>query len=165
MSNEMWHVCGLVVQAKPEAVPAVAEALAAMPELKWQRQNKKKQVSGCHAKRRFNALLDRMSQRAMWQVCWRCRCYHRRMSKVRIRHETQSSRLHESQRRRRCSSSCGADHSDRRAALSVGLMKLSGISAVPFLRYWLCVLVGTQNGRIVASQGIQMRRLTVPKLH
>ncbi|HAD43044.1 chaperone NapD [Plesiomonas shigelloides] len=32
MNNATWHVCGLVVQARPEAVPSVAEALSAFSD-------------------------------------------------------------------------------------------------------------------------------------
>ncbi|AGH73189.1 chaperone NapD [Edwardsiella piscicida] len=32
MSSEIWHVCGLVVQARPQSVEAVAQALSAMEE-------------------------------------------------------------------------------------------------------------------------------------
>ena len=61
MSNEMWHVCGLVVQAKPEAVPAVAEALAAMPETEVvaTEQEKGKLVVVMQSED-SNALLDRI---------------------------------------------------------------------------------------------------------
>ena len=61
MSNEMWHVCGLVVQAKPEAVPAVAEALAAMPETEVAatEQEKGKLVVVMQSED-SNALLDRI---------------------------------------------------------------------------------------------------------
>lgn len=61
MSIEMWHVCGLVVQAKPEAVPAVAEALAAMPETEVAatEQEKGKLVVVMQSED-SNALLDRI---------------------------------------------------------------------------------------------------------
>lgn len=61
MSNEMWHVCGLVVQAKPEAVPAVADALAAMPETEVAviEQEKGKLVVVMQSED-SNALLDRI---------------------------------------------------------------------------------------------------------
>ncbi|WP_282807673.1 chaperone NapD [Hafnia alvei] len=61
MSNEMWHVCGLVVQAKPETVPAVAEALAAMPETEVAatEQEKGKLVVVMQSED-SNALLDRI---------------------------------------------------------------------------------------------------------
>lgn len=61
MSNEMWHVCGLVVQAKPEAVPAVAEALAAIPETEVAatEQEKGKLVVVMQSED-SNALLDRI---------------------------------------------------------------------------------------------------------
>lgn len=57
----MWHVCGLVVQAKPEAVPAVAEALAAMPETEVAatEQEKGKLVVVMQSED-SNALLDRI---------------------------------------------------------------------------------------------------------
>ena len=61
MSNEMWHVCGLVVQARPEAVPAVADALAAMPETEVAaiEQEKGKLVVVMQSED-SNALLDRI---------------------------------------------------------------------------------------------------------
>lgn len=61
MSNEMWHVCGLVVQAKSEAVPAVADALAAMPETEVAaiEQEKGKLVVVMQSED-SNALLDRI---------------------------------------------------------------------------------------------------------
>ena len=61
MSKEMWHVCGLVVQAKPEAVPAVADALAAMPETEVAaiEQEKGKLVVVMQSED-SNALLDRI---------------------------------------------------------------------------------------------------------
>ena len=57
----MWHVCGLVVQAKPEAVPAVADALAAMPETEVAaiEQEKGKLVVVMQSED-SNALLDRI---------------------------------------------------------------------------------------------------------
>ena len=61
MINQMWHVCGLVVQAKPEAVPAVADALAAMPETEVAaiEQEKGKLVVVMQSED-SNALLDRI---------------------------------------------------------------------------------------------------------
>ncbi|MDN5449627.1 MAG: chaperone NapD [Enterobacterales bacterium] len=61
MSNEMWHVCGLVVQAKPEAVPAVAEALAAMPETEVAATEQEKgKLVVVKQSEDSNALLDRI---------------------------------------------------------------------------------------------------------
>ena len=78
MSNEMWHVCGLVVQAKPEAVPAVAEALAAMPETEVAatEQEKGKLVVVMQSED-SNALLDRIeSARNVAGVLAVSRVYH-----------------------------------------------------------------------------------------
>lgn len=84
MSSE-WHVSGLMVQARPDKFPALISALLAIPdtEIPAQDQQQGKLVVVMQAAR-SQALLEKLSRRAIWKACWQCRWFiTSRMSKVR----------------------------------------------------------------------------------